>query len=66
MLDVLLTGSRAVPALGRGRTSTSTTTKVTVPVGTGGPVRRAGVLSDDGGAVRESVETDNCAPRRSR
>ncbi|MCB8955478.1 MAG: hypothetical protein H6529_03260 [Nocardioides sp.] len=62
VLDVLLTGSRAVPALGRGRTSTSTTTKVTVPVGT--PAGRYDVLvcSDDGGAVRESVETDNCAP----
>lgn len=62
VLDVLLTGSRAVPAVGRGRTSTPTTTKVTVPVGT--PAGRYDVLvcADDAGVVTESKETDNCAP----
>ncbi|WP_395659057.1 CARDB domain-containing protein [Nocardioides sp.] len=62
VLDVLLTGTRAVPAVGAGRTSTLTTTKVTVPVGT--PAGRYDVLvcADDGGAVSESDEAHNCAP----
>ncbi|WP_395695825.1 CARDB domain-containing protein [Nocardioides sp.] len=60
--DVLLTGARAVPAVGAGRTSALQTTKVTVPVGT--PAGRYTVLvcSDDTGAVTESDEADNCAP----
>jgi len=58
--DVLLTGSRAVPALAGGATS-SGTVAVTIPPAT--PLNSYFLLAcaDDPGAVAEADETNNCA-----
>src|SRR5262249_47763181 len=58
--DLLLLGSRAVPALADGATSTDSVT-VTIP-----PAATAGLYfllacADDQGAVAENNETNNCA-----
>jgi hypothetical protein len=57
--DVLLTGTRAVPALAAGATSTGTVT-VTVPGATALGTYFLLACADDTGAVAESNEGNNC------
>jgi tetratricopeptide (TPR) repeat protein len=57
--DLLLLGSRGVPALGRGKSS-SGSTRVTVPAGIGPGKWFLLACADDHGMVRESREQDNC------
>ncbi len=57
--DVLLVGSRAIPALGPGAVSTNTVT-VTIPGGTPAGTYFLLACADDLGVVNESNETNNC------
>jgi subtilisin family serine protease len=58
-VDILLTGTRSVPALGVGGTSTGITI-VTVPNGTAGGDYFLLACTDDTNAVTESDEGNNC------
>jgi subtilase family serine protease len=57
--DVLLAGSRAVPALAAGASSTATVT-VTIPSGTPAGSYFLLACADDLGVVTETSETNNC------
>jgi subtilase family serine protease len=57
--DILLTGTRSVPALGAGGTS-SGTVSVTIPGGTAIGAYYLLACADDAGLVAESDETNNC------
>ena len=57
--DVLLTGTRSIPALGAGLNS-SDTVSVTVPLATTPGAYYLGACADDLTAVTESSETNNC------
>jgi subtilase family serine protease len=57
--DIRLGGQRAIPALGPGVTSTGTVT-VTVPRNVSFGLYLLLACADDGGAVSETAETNNC------
>ena len=57
--DVLLTGTRGVPALNAGATSTGTV-NVVIPAGTPAGTYMLLACADDLGAVAETDETNNC------